>query len=106
MDNAIEARDLVKTYRGGIRALDGVSLAAAPGTVFGLLGPNGAGKWTDRGKPARKSVILCTEVASYRVCRKSFKAAASNSCRRPRGGFDTMPSSPTCPLSSRSAARR
>jgi ABC-2 type transport system ATP-binding protein len=46
MDNAIEARDLVKTYRGNIRALDGVSLAAAPGTVFGLLGPNGAGKST------------------------------------------------------------
>ncbi len=46
MDNAIEARDLVKTYRGGIRALDGVSLVAAPGTVFGLLGPNGAGKST------------------------------------------------------------
>ena len=46
MDNAIEARDLVKTYRGDVRALDGVSLAAAPGTVFGLLGPNGAGKST------------------------------------------------------------
>jgi len=46
MDNAIEARGLVKTYRGDVRALDGVSLAAAPGTVFGLLGPNGAGKST------------------------------------------------------------
>jgi len=46
MDNAIEARSLVKTYRGDVRALDGVSLAAAPGTVFGLLGPNGAGKST------------------------------------------------------------
>jgi ABC-2 type transport system ATP-binding protein len=46
MDNAIEARDLVKTYRGDVRALDGVSLVAEPGTVFGLLGPNGAGKST------------------------------------------------------------
>ena len=46
MDNTIEARDLVKTYRGGVRALDGVSLSAAAGTVFGLLGPNGAGKST------------------------------------------------------------
>lgn len=46
MDGAIEARALVKTYKGGVRALDGVSLAAAPGTVFGLLGPNGAGKST------------------------------------------------------------
>jgi ABC-2 type transport system ATP-binding protein len=46
MDTAIEARDLVKTYRGGIRALDGLSLSVASGTVFRLLGPNGAGKST------------------------------------------------------------
>ncbi|HEX5643757.1 MAG TPA: ATP-binding cassette domain-containing protein, partial [Thermoleophilia bacterium] len=46
MDTAIEARGLVKTYRGDVRALDGVSLAAEPGSVFGLLGPNGAGKST------------------------------------------------------------
>lgn len=45
----IEARDLVKTYRSGrttLRALDGLSLEAQAGTVFGLLGPNGAGKST------------------------------------------------------------
>lgn len=46
MDNAIEARGLVKTYPGDVRALDGVSLTVKPGTVFGLLGPNGAGKST------------------------------------------------------------
>ena len=46
MDNAIEARGLVKIYGGDVRALDGVSLAALPGTVFALLGPNGAGKST------------------------------------------------------------
>lgn len=38
-------RDLSKTYAGGVRALDGVSLDIAPG-MFGLLGPNGAGKST------------------------------------------------------------
>ena len=42
----IEARDLVKVYPGDIRALDGVSLDVAPGSIFGLLGPNGAGKST------------------------------------------------------------
>ena len=31
---------------GGVRALDGVDLEAAPGSVLGLLGPNGAGKTT------------------------------------------------------------
>jgi ABC-2 type transport system ATP-binding protein len=46
---AIEVTDLVKTYGKGenaVRALDGVSFAVPPGTVFGLLGPNGAGKST------------------------------------------------------------
>ena len=43
---AIDAVDLIKTYPGGVRALDGVSLTVATGTIFGLLGPNGAGKST------------------------------------------------------------
>jgi ABC-2 type transport system ATP-binding protein len=44
--NAIEARDLVKTYPGDVRALDGLTFAVEEGTVFGLVGPNGAGKST------------------------------------------------------------
>ena len=44
--NAIVAENLVKTYPGGVRALDGLSFAVPEGTVFGLLGPNGAGKTT------------------------------------------------------------
>ena len=38
-------RDVSKTYPGGIRALDSVSLTIPPG-MYGLLGPNGAGKST------------------------------------------------------------
>lgn len=42
---AISVRGLVKRF-GAVRALDGVDLEAAPGTVLGVLGPNGAGKTT------------------------------------------------------------
>ncbi|HZS07146.1 MAG TPA: ATP-binding cassette domain-containing protein [Blastocatellia bacterium] len=43
---AIEARDLVKTYGGKVRALDGLSFTVEAGAIFALLGPNGAGKST------------------------------------------------------------
>jgi len=43
---AIRITDLGKTYAGGKRALDGVSLEVRQGEFFGLLGPNGAGKST------------------------------------------------------------
>jgi ABC-2 type transport system ATP-binding protein len=42
---AISVRGLRKSF-GDVRALDGVDLEVAPGTVLGLLGPNGAGKTT------------------------------------------------------------
>ena len=43
---AIAIRDLAKTYKGGKKALDGVSFDVPRGQIFGLLGPNGAGKST------------------------------------------------------------
>ncbi len=46
MPNAIEARGLVKTYPGGVQALNGLSISVEAGTIFGMLGPNGAGKST------------------------------------------------------------
>src|SRR5471030_3212879 len=42
---AIIAEGLVKRF-GATRALDGLDLEVAAGTVLGLLGPNGAGKTT------------------------------------------------------------
>jgi hypothetical protein len=48
---AIEARELTKTYGGGVRALDGLGFTVEAGTVFGLLGPNGAGFHTPTSRP-------------------------------------------------------
>jgi ABC-2 type transport system ATP-binding protein len=43
---AVQAENLVKTYEGETRALDGLSLTAFEGEILGLIGPNGAGKTT------------------------------------------------------------
>ena len=45
LEAAIVVRGVVKSF-GEVRALGGVDLTVAKGTVLGLLGPNGAGKTT------------------------------------------------------------
>ena len=46
MTNAIDVEDLVKVYKGGVRAVDGISFSIREQEIFGFLGPNGAGKST------------------------------------------------------------
>jgi ABC-2 type transport system ATP-binding protein len=42
----IEAQGLVKEFKKGPRAVDGIDLEVKPGEIYGFLGPNGAGKST------------------------------------------------------------
>jgi ABC-2 type transport system ATP-binding protein len=44
--NGIEVEGLVREFKNGPRAVDGIDLEVAPGEVYGFLGPNGAGKST------------------------------------------------------------
>jgi len=43
---AIEVDQLVREFRKGPRAVDGIDLTVSPGEIYGFLGPNGAGKST------------------------------------------------------------
>ena len=45
-ENGIEAEKLVREFKKGPRAVDGIDLRVAPGEIYGFLGPNGAGKST------------------------------------------------------------
>ncbi|HFB66395.1 MAG TPA: ABC transporter ATP-binding protein [Aeromonadales bacterium] len=43
---ALQIKNLTKTYAGGVKALKGIDLSVQEGDFFALLGPNGAGKST------------------------------------------------------------
>ena len=44
--NGIEVDGLVRDFKNGPRAVDGIDLRVEPGEIYGFLGPNGAGKST------------------------------------------------------------
>jgi len=43
---AVDVRDLVKVYPGGVRGVDGLTFSVVVGEIYGLVGPNGSGKTT------------------------------------------------------------
>jgi ABC-2 type transport system ATP-binding protein len=45
-ERGIEVEGLVREFKGGVRAVDGIDLRVASGEIYGFLGPNGAGKST------------------------------------------------------------
>lgn len=44
--NAFQVQNIHKTYKNGIKALNGLNLTVESGEIFSLLGQNGAGKST------------------------------------------------------------
>jgi len=76
--NAIDVRDLKKTYAGGVEALKGLTFAVRPGEIFGLLGPNGAGKSTT----VRIIVTLSTATSGQAVVDGVDVAADPEAVRR------------------------
>jgi ABC-2 type transport system ATP-binding protein len=76
---SIEAEGLVREFKKGPRAVDGIDLHVAPGEIYGFLGPNGAGKST--------TVLMLTtllpptagtaRVAGYDVVREGPRVRAS-----------------------------
>jgi ABC-2 type transport system ATP-binding protein len=86
----IETRELVKTYAGNVRALDGLTFSVERGAVFGLLGPNGAGKST-----AIKILTTLSRpdsgharVAGFDVLREPHQVRRSIGCVAQRSGVD------------------
>jgi ABC-2 type transport system ATP-binding protein len=75
----IQVENLVREFRKGPRAVDGISLEVEPGEVYGFLGPNGAGKST--------TVLMLTtllpptsgtaRVAGYDIVREGPQVRAS-----------------------------
>ncbi|TDC98260.1 branched-chain amino acid ABC transporter ATP-binding protein/permease [Actinomadura sp. 7K507] len=65
---ALEGRGLVKHF-GGVKAVDGVDISVAAGSVHGIIGPNGSGKSTTVASLTRflkvdsGEVLICGEPA-------------------------------------------
>lgn len=78
----LQIKNLSKTYQGGKKAVDGLSLEVRPGDIFGFIGHNGAGKTTTiravagvldfeegeiliNGKDLRREPVLCKSMMAY-----------------------------------------
>ena len=78
----LEINNLAKTYKGGKKAVDGISMKVETGDIFGFIGPNGAGKTTTikavtgilefesgeiliDGMSVKKEPIACKKITAY-----------------------------------------
>ncbi|MEV6975565.1 ATP-binding cassette domain-containing protein [Kitasatospora sp. NPDC093806] len=77
----LELTDVSKVYRGGKRAVDGLSLRLGPG-LLGLLGPNGAGK-----SSLMRIIATVTRPTSGRLAYQGADALARPDLLRRELGF-------------------
>ena len=84
MADAIEAYGLVREFKGGIRAVDGVDLRIGSGEIYGFLGPNGAGKST----MVRMLATLLRPTGGRALGRR---ARPGGRCRAPCAGASASP---------------
>ena len=91
-DNSIVVEGLVREFRKGPRAVDGIDLRVEPGEIYGFLGPNGAGKST--------TVLVLTtllpptagtaRVAGFDVVRDGPKVRASIGAALQEAALDSL----------------
>ena len=97
--NSIEVEGLVREFKKGPRAVDGIDLHVDPGEIYGFLGPNGAGKST--------TVLMLTtllpptagtaRVGGYDVVKRGAEGARGDRRRAAGGGARPAAHRPRAP---------
>src|SRR5262249_41830441 len=102
-DNSIEAEGLVREFKKGPRAVDGIDLRVEPGEIYGFLGPNGAGKSTT---VHMLTTLLPPTAATPRVAGFDVVHQGPQVRRRLGPRFKRLHSIPSSPAASTCGSRR
>ena len=102
LPNGIEVEGLVREFKGGVRAVDGIDLRVEPGEIYGFLGPNGAGKSTT---VLMLTTLLPPTAGTARVAGTTSCARAPPCARRSAPRCRRRRSTPCSPAASTCACR-
>ena len=86
----VEARNIVKVYPDGVKALDGVSISFNSGEVHAVLGENGAGKTTlmriiyGEIRPTRGQLLVCGRPARFHGTIDAIRSGIAMVYQHPR----------------------